>query len=563
MRGLIKLSLTIAISFGLASGQSAPAQKAQGEIPTFQTKADLVLVPVIVSDKNGEHVHGLSKEDFVLYEDGIAREVKVFDPVHTEPRVMKRASFTDAFSNTTEPAATQARITIIVLDTLNTAFFDQVTARREILKFLSNIEPGEPVAVVNLNKSGLHVIHDFTTDPKILAAAVRQVEGQIGFKDNAGADRPSENLPPAQGRSTRLSDDMIPEDANPAVSQEARGLTHLETETEGVFASIQQSYSIRVTLESMRQLAKAFSGFPGRKSVIWATGGIPFSVDDPSRLGFLDADLLPIYESAWRDLNNANVAVYPLEVTHLTNPAYNSAALSGRRVLRGRRPLYTNATTDNLELFASMTGGRYCPYASDIKQCFHEAADDSGDYYMLAYPTDSKHMKPGWHKIKVKLLKGDYQVRARGGYFVAEPHKEKNPEQQVEADVAMGLTAPMDYTELPFSVRWTGKANAGEKDTFRFRYNIAPAEVNEGTNNHISLEFAALATDPKGKPLGEFSKQMEGDLAPELAAGIRAKGLSFDGSIDLPPGSDRSVRFLVRDNLSGRIGSVTVTALPR
>ncbi len=122
----------------------------------------------------------------------------MFDPVHTEPRVMKLASSMDAFTNTSQPAATQARITIIVLDTLNTAFFDQVTARREILKFLSNVDPGEPVAVVNLNKSGLHVIHDFTTDPKVLAAAVRQVEGQIGFKDKAGGDHPSENLPPAK-----------------------------------------------------------------------------------------------------------------------------------------------------------------------------------------------------------------------------------------------------------------------------------------------------------------------------------------------------------------------------
>jgi hypothetical protein len=228
-----------------------------------------------------------------------------------------------------------------------------------------------------------------------------------------------------------------------------------------------------------------------------------------------------------------------------------------------RRPLRVS-NTDNLELFANMTGGRYCAYASDVKQCFHQATDDSGDYYMLAYPVDSSHIKPGWHKIKVKLLKGDYQVRARSGYFVAEPQKEKNAgPQKADADVAMGLTAPMDYTELPFSVRWTGKANAGEKDTLRFRYNIAPANVNESENNHISLGFAALATNSKGQTLGQFSKILEGDLTPELAAGVRAKGLSFDGSIDLPPGSDESVRFLVRDNLSGKMGSVTVTALPK
>jgi hypothetical protein len=182
---------------------------------------------------------------------------------------------------------------------------------------------------------------------------------------------------------------------------------------------------------------------------------------------------------------------------------------------------------------------------------------------MLAYPVDSSHIKPGWHKIKVRLLKGDYQVRARSGYFVAEKRVDKHPEQQADADVAMGLTAPMDYTELPFSVRWVSKANAGEKDTFRFRYNIAPADVNQGANNHISLGFAALATDSKGKPLGQFSKIMEGDLTPEMAAGVRAKGLRFDGTIDLPPGTEESIRFLVRDNLSGKMGSVTVTAIPR
>jgi hypothetical protein len=230
--------------------------------------------------------------------------------------------------------------------------------------------------------------------------------------------------------------------------------------------------------------------------------------------------------------------------------------------LRYRRALRVG-NTDNLELFANMTGGRYCAYASDIKQCFREATDDSSDYYMLAYPIDSSHIKPGWHKIKVKVLKGDYLVRARSGYFVAEPRKEKNPQQRVDADVAMGLTAPMDYTELPFSVRWVGKANAGEKDTLRFRYNIAPADVNEGENNHISLGFAALATNSKGQPQGQFSKNMEGDLSPEMSAAVRNKGLSFDGSIDLPPGADESVRFLVRDNLTGKMGSVTVTALPK
>src|SRR5437868_13119591 len=178
MRGIGKLVFLIAAALGLAAGQSAPPQKAaSGEVPTFKTKAELVLVPVVVSDKKGEHVHGLNKDDFAIVEDGRNKEITVFEAVHTEPRVMQLASAQDVFTNTVKPAATQARVTIIVLDTLNTTFFDQNRAKFEILKFLSNLEPGEPVALVNLSKSGLHVIHDFTADPKIFAATVQLTKG--------------------------------------------------------------------------------------------------------------------------------------------------------------------------------------------------------------------------------------------------------------------------------------------------------------------------------------------------------------------------------------------------
>src|SRR3954469_10935537 len=333
MRFLPNISAVLFVAVALASGQDAAPAKPQNELPTFKSKAELVLVPVVVSDKNGAHVHGLKKEDFAVVEDQKEKEFLAFEAVHTEPRVMQLANAHDVFTNTVKPEATQARVTIVVLDTLNTAFLDQNRAKVEILKFLSHLEPGEPVALLNLSKSGLHVIHDFTADPKILAAAVAKVRGEMGIKDTE-PDVVSENLPALGTRARGIQSDLVPADEQAITSSEANRLSGIETQTEGVFASIQQSYSVRVTLECMRELAKAFTGVPGRKSVIWATGGIPFSVDDPSRIGFLDADLLPIYESAWRELNNANMAVYPLEVTALTNPAYYSPSISGRRALR-------------------------------------------------------------------------------------------------------------------------------------------------------------------------------------------------------------------------------------
>ena len=77
-----------------------------------------------------------------------------------------------------------------------------------------------------------------------------------------------------------------------------------------------------LTLEALREIGEAYSGIPGRKSLIWATGGFPFQIEDAARFGMYERALLPAYEEAWRTLNRGNIAVYPLDVEDLINPAF-------------------------------------------------------------------------------------------------------------------------------------------------------------------------------------------------------------------------------------------------
>lgn len=50
----------------------------QGTVPTFQAHADLVLIPVTVTDNVNRFVLGLQKEDFRLFEDGVEQNVSLF-----------------------------------------------------------------------------------------------------------------------------------------------------------------------------------------------------------------------------------------------------------------------------------------------------------------------------------------------------------------------------------------------------------------------------------------------------------------------------------------------------
>src|SRR4051812_1617564 len=109
MHGVVKHLWLAALLAGVAASQDASSAKVQGgEVATFQTKTELVLVPVVVTDKKGQHVHGLTKDDFVVLEDDRGKGISSFEVVHTEPRIMQLSSGHEVFTNTVKPEATQA-----------------------------------------------------------------------------------------------------------------------------------------------------------------------------------------------------------------------------------------------------------------------------------------------------------------------------------------------------------------------------------------------------------------------------------------------------------------------
>jgi Ca-activated chloride channel family protein len=54
------------------------AESQQGPVATFRAHADLVLIPVTVTDKSNRFALGLQKEDFRLFEDGVEQNVEIF-----------------------------------------------------------------------------------------------------------------------------------------------------------------------------------------------------------------------------------------------------------------------------------------------------------------------------------------------------------------------------------------------------------------------------------------------------------------------------------------------------
>jgi len=215
-------------------------------------------------------------------------------------------------------------------------------------------------------------------------------------------------------------------------------------------------------------------------------------------------------------------------------------------------------TIATFKYFAQMTGGLAFYNTNGLKAAFEKASDDNSEYYMLSYYPDHQQTKTGWHKLNVHVKASGVQVRTRNGFYVSPTI----PDQNNDAEMKAALGSPLNYTAVPIVGRWQqivpGPSTEKNKKMALFVLTMPAnfAEVDENDNNHMKWDFAAVAVTATGVSAGGNAKTFDGHLNAENLNQIRTNGLDFHGGIIVPPG-EYTVRFAVRDRLSGRMGSVS------
>ena len=511
----------------------------------FTSRAELVLVPVVVKDKSGRFVSGLGVDDFTVTENGQPQKISTFEEVKPSVGPVQRPRLAPGeYTNVVVGTSAPRRLTIIALDLVNTPFLDQARAREQLIKYLAGqVDANNLTALVTIGSKGIQVVHDFTADPKILVAALKTVEGKL-------------HLTEATSLSSARTDEIIAQAAADA------GVTNqlMEFAAGGDFGAYRQGAAVATTLEAFQHIAQAFAGVPGRKSLLWATGSFPFNIDDGGGLAG-GSQVYALYERTMQSLTSANIAVYPVDVRGLMTVGLpdSSAAATSRsaQIPAGGIAAATRAQADTiatLEIFAAMTGGKAFYNRNDLSTSFKEASEDSSGYYMLGYYLNKQNTKAGWRKLKVKVAREDVRVRARTGFFFDQ--STVDPSLNRELDLFVAISSPLDYTALPITVRWTQADGKGSKKKVGFEIVLpANAATIEGGDNQLSLEFLAVAKTGKGESAANFGQTFRKRLTPEQAEQIRGSGITYHNVIEVSPG-DYGVRFVVRDNLSGRMGSV-------
>lgn len=533
------------------------------ELAKLSARSDLVLVPVIVTDKSGKHVSGLQKEAFRIEENGNLRGISVFEETETETPVARgRDTASEGYSNFVFGDEHSWRLTTIVLDMVNTPWMRQLEAKKQLIDYLlRSALHDEPVAIFGLNGSGLHQLHPFTSDSKVLISALQKLK--LSLSSDEGTQPPEV-----------FTDDPSEEQQ---ASAEEQLMSDFMQDLSDTPAANYQRIATRETLLGMTQLARAFQAMPGRKTLIWASAGFPFTIDDPQSFARQGDDLRSEYEEAWRALNSANIAVYPVDLNALdfstrnlpsANSGISSTQINNMRGINGPKSAlrlpYDKGSQQRMTLhaFADVTGGRACVTIDELEKCFAEAVEDSRAYYLLGYYLGAD-TQPGWRKLKVKVNGDGLRVRYREGFYVAP----KIPDSAAlrRKQLVDALASPVQYTGLrltarllPSSIDPASSSTAKSKPAeFMLGVMGSSITIDHEKGNAVNLEVITLAFDGNRKSVATTAQAINTGLKPEMMQKTLQTGLGIPEKLDLPAGK-YEVKFAVRDNLSGLLGTVSV-----
>jgi VWFA-related protein len=532
--------------------------------PMFQLDVRRVPVDVVVTDKQGNAVRGLRRDDFVVKEDGTEQTVLSFDyqdgshPSFVPPKLPALPANT--FVNLPD-APEQGPLYVLYYDMVNTPMEDQMSAHRQLLDFVDNAAPGTRFALF-VNARGMHLVQGFTSDHALLHAAII-------------SKGPGPHLPPVF-----------------------------------LYASTYGARDAGAALSNLKFLAEYMGGIPGRKNLLWLSSMFPIPVSPtPEGNGpisgavggrtsagpeFLDLSelLKESIHKTYAAMMRSQIALYPVDLKGIeTNNDPGNGIIDHR----------------NLDVIASTTGG-HAFYGNNRLQVLMDKAVENGEsYYALSYEPDNTKFDGSERHIEVTIPsagKGEYTLSYRTLYYADPDNPGKQPVQKndalqarfVAAKAADTLYANIEHGapmlhDLLFSAHLatvgkpemaTAKQMAELVDSPNYfltrrkdqvQRPLTPVKLQKYTIDYgvidprlkslatqkgepATLEFAAAAYDQDGRLLNSVLN--EGQAPTGVKPGSKSGALFHaEQQLEVPPGA-AWVRMAVRDKLDNRTGTLEI-----
>jgi hypothetical protein len=315
------------------------------------------------------------------------------------------------------------------------------------------------------------------------------------------------------------------------------------------------------TLKSLEVIANHLANVPGRKNLIWVSGGFPLTIgfdeipkiDSPIREHRMFTQEM---DHAIRAVNNANIAIYPVDARGLVVPPQFSAAASGPPITAPRlKPLVPYL--DTMAELADRTGGRASYNNNDLKNAIRRAMDDSKVTYTLGYYPLSSDPDGKFRDIKVKVNRPGANVRSRKGYFAMRdaPQDEKTR----KAEIIGAVWSPLDATAVSVNARvdFVDKPQPNSMSVFTQIDPMSLSLTKKESRWVGSIDVFFVQKDEQGHQFNGVSDTITLNLTDATYKEALQKGFIYRKIFPKAPKAT-NLRIVVRDTPSGSVGSLTI-----
>jgi VWFA-related protein len=455
------------------------ASPGQDQTPTFRAAVRLIDVDVVVTDRQGNPVRGLTQEDFEIVEDDRPQQIRTFftvDLPFETPATLADWRARDVEPDVTTNTLPESRTYVLLLDAVG------LRARHIAERWLDEVvHPNDRVAVVHVQGT-FSDSQTFTSSRRLILDSIdRMIWGAGGSVDT----RPVE---------TRQLD----------------------------------------TLRAIQDVAERLGTIAGRrKAIVWLTQNPPnfYPTFDHVQGRASPPDSGAIVLAAWRDASRVaidnNVAIYPVDPQGLTTEL-------------GLASLVRMASIREV---AEETGGVAVGVnTNNFSRGFATIVQDASAYYLLGYSPEPERTDGKFHTIRVRVKREDVTVRARRGYYAHAPGATPpagppaSLPRTVSASAAAALRRPVPVRGVGvdvFTVPFRDSGRDSRDSSVLIGAHVRAAAL-EAPDSAVTISYQIF--DVEGRIATGGYRTFGLTPAPRGRAGAGSRGFRFLERVTLKPG---------------------------
>ncbi len=404
------------LAAALLCATTALGQQPTNPSTTYVERVEVrvINIDVVVTDRKGVPITGLTKDDFQLYENGAPKAISNFYEVEAQKRA------TPAVAEAGKPAPptaareeipeTMRRRMIFYIDNLSLAPFNRNRVFKDMKQFAKeSMRPGIDEAMIATFNRSMKVRTPFTRDPGLIAQTLDIIAGESGLGVAARSS--------ARDVMTRIKDAQNYDEALSAARQYAEEVNH----------------DLRNSVDSLNALMSTLAGVEGKKILVLTTEGFPtqpgremfYQVEEVSRekgwqgqstlLEGMGYDANGQIQSIAKTANANGITMYAIHAGGLGAAMEGSSAENNRATSYSVTQTAISNSTESLQTIAEMTGGLAAINTNNFARAFQNIERDLDSYYSLGYRSGTERVDRQ-RSISVRVKNRNYVVRSRQSF---------------------------------------------------------------------------------------------------------------------------------------------------